>query len=76
VLYNQVVYYFQRSKGKLWQLIEESVEHYTDSAARTDYLFQNVLDEEDLYRNYADLMPWADFEPVNEMEAIAWLARH
>jgi hypothetical protein len=67
-------YYFEPAAGKLWQLIEEETEVYSESAQRTELFFRNVLDPDEIDHTYADLMD-KHFIRVTEMEAIAWLSQ-
>lgn len=68
-------YYFQNSTGKLWGLIDEWYEDWDTHRRYAVTMVDLFNPDADMIDNWSDLVDWEDFRQVNEMEALAWLAR-
>lgn len=69
-------YYRDRNTGRVWEIVEEDTEWYSDTVSRGIVTLVDIADRSIYRHDYRDLMTNDDsvWEEVNEMEAIAWVA--
>lgn len=69
------VYYRFIGQAKVWVLKEIETETYSDSAERTIYILANLLDPEETWPVYEDVLGQRnDIVEIPAMEALAWAA--
>ena len=68
-------FYLEVETCKVFEIIHEEEEQYTDTVSRWSLVLQNVLDEEEIDQCYADRFGSDVYRRLTDMEVLAWASK-